>query len=169
MPSENSQTAIGTTAIATAGDTRSQSPNTMPAFEASSRGAPMSPRTGSQRATSRERYSRVPSSSALNTGIVLWLSRKTRSYMPTSAWPVTCASAPTPACRRVTIVHRHAMPTTISVASSTRVPTNPSAKPSFCLLTTGYSATAVPMQARATMNSSTPPTRTAVSGPAPTM
>ena len=36
-------------------------------------------------------------------------------------------------------------------ASTTRVVTKPSAKPSFCRLTTGNSATAVPMPASATM------------------
>jgi len=55
------------------------------------------------------------------------------------------------------------------LASKTRTPTKPSAAASFCLLTTGYSTTAVPMPARATMISRTPPKITGVFGPGPTM
>jgi hypothetical protein len=45
----------------------------------------------------------------------------------------------------------------------------PSATPSFCLLSTGYNTTAVPMPASATMISRMPPMMTAVSVPEPTM
>ncbi len=50
-------------------------------------------------------------------------------------------------------------------ASRTRAVTNPSAKPSCCRLTTGYSVTAVPMPARATITSRKPPTSTPVLEP----
>ena len=49
----------------------------------------------------------------------------------------------------------------------TREVTKPSAKPSFCRLTTGYSAMAVPMPARATITSRKPPTSTPVWAPEP--
>ena len=78
-------------------------------------------------------------------------------------------AAPAPACRRVTTDSRLATPTMMAAASSMRVPTKPSAAPSFCRLTTGYSTTAVPIQARATMISRKAPTRAGVSGPGPTM
>ncbi len=51
--------------------------------------------------------------------------------------------------------------------SMTREVTKPSAKPSFWRLTTGYSATAVPIPARATMSSRTVPTSTPVTLPEP--
>ena len=53
----------------------------------------------------------------------------------------------------------------MAAASRVREPTKPSATPSFCRLTTGYSATAVPTPARATITSRMPPMMTAVSGP----
>ena len=50
-------------------------PNSVAMTVQMSRGAPMSPITGMMRGTSRERYSRVPSSSALMAGIRLCPSR----------------------------------------------------------------------------------------------
>ena len=55
----------------------------------------------------------------------------------------------------------------IMAASTMRVVTKPSAKPSLCRLTTEKSATAVPMPARATMSSRTVPTSTPVTLPEP--
>jgi hypothetical protein len=99
----------------------------------------------------------------------LWPSRNVRSYRATSAWPVTTASAPAPACRRVTTDRRLTTPATMVAASRTRAATKPNATAWFCLLTTGYSTTAVPMQAKATIISRTPPQITPVSGPGPAM
>ena len=56
-------------------------------------------------------------------------------------------------------------PIMITAPSKMRVVTKPSAKPSCCRLSTEKSATAVPMPARATIVSSKPPTRIAVSPP----
>ena len=92
-----------------------------------------------------------------------------QSCRPTSAWPVASAPAPAPACRKVTIARRMKTPAKMVPASRVRTATKPSATPSFCRLTTGYSATAVPMPARATIISRTTPTNTRVSGPGPTM
>jgi hypothetical protein len=136
---------------------------------ATSIGAPMSPTIGSTRGTRRDRYSSEPRSTAFTAGMRLWPTRNIPSYIPTSARPVTTPSAPTPACRKVTRVRRHATPTKIAVASRTPAATNPRAAPSLCRLTTGKNAMAVPIPARATISSRIPPTRMAVSGPGPTM
>ena len=50
-------------------------PNSVAISAARSRGAPMSPITGRTRGTSRDRYIRVPSSSALMAGMRLCESR----------------------------------------------------------------------------------------------
>ena len=57
-------------------------------------------------------------------------------------------------------------PTAITPASKMRVVTNASEKPSCCRLRTENSATAVPMQARATTISRKPPNRMGVVAPA---
>ena len=80
----------------------------------------------------------------------------------TSAWPVANASAPGPDCRKVTTDSRLTTPAKMVAASRTRAPTKPR-RPLQRLLTTGYSTTAVPMQAKATITSSTAPTRMEVS------
>ena len=59
----------------------------------------------------------------------LWVIRKNLSYRATSAWPVTDASAPTPACRKVTTANRQATPPKIPAASRVREPTSPERPP----------------------------------------
>jgi len=114
-------------------------------------------------------YARSPNGTAFTAGIKLPETKNNRSYNATSAWLVTSAPAPAPSCLKVTIVRMHATLAKVPAASRVREATKPSATPSFCLLITGNSATAVPMPARATMISRRAPTRAPVSGPAPRM
>ena len=58
-----------------------------------------------------------------------------------------------------------ATPVKSMAASRVREATKPSAMPSFCRLTTGYSVMAVPMPARATMTSRKAPQSAPVSVP----
>ena len=58
---------------------------------------------------------------------------------------------------------------TMTAPSKIRVVTKPIEAASLCRLITGYSATAVPMQARAVMRSKRVPRSTWVSAPALTM
>ena len=121
------------------------------------------------RGTSPDLYIRVPSSSAFMAAITLGPSRNAQSYAATWAWPRTSsesASAPVaPGCRMDTTVSRLMMPMTITAASNIRLVTKPSASVSFCRLTTGNSATALPMQASALTRSRTLPHTTWVSAP----
>ena len=168
-PSENSHKATGMVAIPAGRDICPQRPNRTAISEAKSRGAPISPTSGMIRGTRPDRYIREPSSRALITAMKPGPNRNVQSYMATSAWPVTSASAPAPACRKVTTDSRLTTPLTMMAASRTREPTKPNATPSFCRLTTGYRATAVPKQARANITSRKPAKSTCASAPGPTM
>jgi len=72
--------------------------------------------------------------------------------MVTSEATLAPVAVPRSWCK-VTSERRLATPVKIMVASRVREATKPSAMPSFCRLTTGYSVTAVPMPARATTTS----------------
>ena len=75
-PSENSQAATGRVAIAANAETCPMPPpNSVAMTAVMSRGAPMSPSTGMMRGTSRDRYIREPSSSALMPGMRVCPSR----------------------------------------------------------------------------------------------
>ena len=75
-PSENSQAATGRVASAAErGDMPDVPPNSVAKTAAMSRGPPMSPSTGMMRGTSRDRYIKEPSSSALMPGMRVWPSR----------------------------------------------------------------------------------------------
>ena len=65
----------------------------------------MSPMSGMIRGTSRDRYSRDPSSKAFATGRKLCPRRNVQLLKATSAWPAANASAPAPDCRNVTSPH----------------------------------------------------------------
>ena len=60
-------------------------------------------------------------------------------------------------------------PMTMTAPSKPRVARKPIEAASLCRLITGYSATAVPMQARAVMRSKRVPSSTWLSAPGPTM
>jgi hypothetical protein len=102
-------------------------------------------------------------------------SRKVQSRTATSDRPVVTSEAasvpgaPTRSRRRVTTARRLTTPMTMTAASNIQAVTKPSATASFCRLTTGNSATAVPMQARALTRSRKQPQSTRVSAPVPTM
>ena len=72
-PSESSQAATGT--AASSAEPSFMAPNSVAMTVQMRNGAPMSPITGMMRGTSRDRYIKEPSSSALMPGMKLWLSR----------------------------------------------------------------------------------------------
>ena len=102
-------------------------------------------------------------------------SRKVQSRTATRVWPVVISEArsvpgaPARSRRRVTTARRLTTPMRMMAASSIREVTKPRAAASFCRLTTGNSATAVPMQAIALTRSRKQPQSTRVSAPALTM
>ena len=143
-------------------------------FAASRIGAPISPIVGMKRGTRRDRYSRVPKRTALTHAMKPGPNRKVQSRPVTSAWPVVVsadASAAEPArsCRRATTVSRATTPIMMTAASTMRDMTNPRARDSLTRLTTGKTATALPMPARALTKSRKHAHTTWVSWPAPTM
>jgi hypothetical protein len=113
----------------------------IPMADVISSGAPMRPRAGMARGTSRERYSTVANNRALNPGIRPGPMMNVQSRTPTRPWP-TATSAPAsvpaagPACRIETTASRLTMPTTMVAASNIRVVTKPSARPSWWRLIT---------------------------------
>src|SRR5215217_5174733 len=64
----------------------------------------------------------MPSKRSFTAGMRLCDRRKIRSYRATSAWPVTNAPFPAPPSHKVTIVRRHATPARMPAASRTREP-----------------------------------------------
>ena len=115
------------------------------------------------RGTRPDRYSSEPSSRAFTHAMKPGPNRNVQLYMATRAWLAPSASAPAPAWRSVTTDNKATTPVTMMAASRVREPTNPSATPWFCRLITGYSATAVPIQAKARSTSSRPANRIWVS------
>ncbi len=123
----------------------------------------MRPIVGMMRGTSRDRYISVPSSRALSAGHEAGAEQERPVADRDEGLPVvTSAAASAPAVparswRRVTTASRLTTPIMMTAASNTREVTKPSARASCCRLTTGNSATAVPMQARALTTSSRQP------------
>lgn len=122
------------------------------------------------RGTSPERYIRYPSSSPLTPGTRLGPRMNVQPRTATRAWPTGTKAGSAPLFwRKVTTARRLTTPITMTAASNIRAVTKPSAMPSFCRLTTGNSATAVPTAETALTRSRKQPKMTVESAPGPVM